>query len=82
VITILSSMAERTHFDVVLRGYDRVQVDEVVQLVGAALRDATPPTREQARAAVGAARFSVVLRGYDRTQVDAYLAGAARQLAG
>lgn len=46
-------------FDVVLRGYDRHQVDRYL----AALAEADSP--------VGPPSFPIVTRGYDRRQVDA-----------
>jgi hypothetical protein len=59
-----------TKFDVVLRGYDRVAVDALVEAVDAAAGD-----RHRIDAAVAErGRPPVVLRGYDRAQVDAWLA--------
>lgn len=58
-------------FDVVLRGYDRVAVDALVEVVDAAAGD-----RDRIDAAVRGG-LPVVLRGYDRAQVDAWLARRA-----
>jgi DivIVA domain-containing protein len=58
--------AEGPRFRVVLRGYDRHQVDECVR----ALKLSGTPAREFIHAVEG---FDVVLRGYDRREVDRYL---------
>lgn len=77
-------------FDVILRGYDRVQVTDLAYRVFAALSAATgaaPPvevpegTRPITSAELSAARFDVVLRGFDRTQVTDWIDGLARELA-
>lgn len=61
-------------FDIVLRGYDRAQVDQFVALLRAADGDtsAPAPAREGVRlpGTYAAPAFDVVLRGYDRTRVD------------
>ena len=54
-------------FDVVLRGYDRAQVDEFVARLRAADGGTSPPERPA---------FAVVLRGYGRGQVDRWVSGA------
>ncbi|MCP2339698.1 DivIVA domain-containing protein [Actinomadura rupiterrae] len=57
-------------FPVVMRGYHRVQVDELLGRVRAALDGSGPPlTADDVRQA----RFDVVMRGYDRRAVDALL---------
>ncbi|MEV8515395.1 hypothetical protein [Dactylosporangium sp. NPDC051484] len=59
-----------TEFDVVLRGYDRLAVDSLVQAVDAAGDD-----QDQIDAAIRkTGRLPVVLRGYHSAQVDAWLA--------
>ncbi|MFD8143962.1 DivIVA domain-containing protein [Streptomyces sp. NPDC059708] len=50
-------------FDVVLRGYDRRQVDQYF---------ASPPHQRS-----GSPRFDLARRGYDRAQVDAAVRQAA-----
>jgi cell division septum initiation protein DivIVA len=75
-------MTDAPSFPVVLRGYDRFQVDETIQLVRDAVRSTDPVLRTRARDAAAARSFSIVLRGYDRRPVDSYLADAARRLAG
>ncbi|MEU4623650.1 DivIVA domain-containing protein [Actinoplanes sp. NPDC023801] len=58
-------------FTVVLRGYDRAQVDSVIGQGFDALDEGSGPAkRAAARDALRAASFDVVLRGYDRDQVD------------
>ena len=63
-------------FDIVLRGYDRAQVDQFVALLRAADGDTSalpdghrPPS------------FDIVLRGYDRAQVDQWIAEATGESA-
>jgi DivIVA domain-containing protein len=53
-------MASR-NFTIVLRGYDRKEVDGYLDAVEAGTPSTTP------------AAFKVSLRGYDRRQVDQYL---------
>ncbi|MEV2274673.1 hypothetical protein AB0I72_03720 [Nocardiopsis sp. NPDC049922] len=74
-------------FDVLLRGYDRAQVDALVSRAYATLLDGTLPTRTFAldpllrldgadpitARELRAARIDVVLRGYDRAQVEGLL---------
>ncbi|MEV4347804.1 DivIVA domain-containing protein [Actinoplanes sp. NPDC049596] len=61
-------------FVVVLRGYDRVEVERVVSLAEAALASGNEVSRAAARTAIGEAQFTVRLRGYDRGEVDQELA--------
>jgi DivIVA domain-containing protein len=63
-------------FVVVLRGYDRVQVDAALA-EASKLRDSGQT--EAARQLLSGKRFDVRLRGYDRGQVDAHLEALARQ---
>ncbi|GAA0519181.1 hypothetical protein Ade02nite_80220 [Paractinoplanes deccanensis] len=67
-------------FAVVLRGYDRDEVDRVTALAETALGSGNEVSRAAARTAVGEARFTVVLRGYDRGMVDAHLRGLLERL--
>lgn len=60
-------------FTVVARGYDRGQVDAVIDRVNGAHDSGDQARIAEARSAAAAADFTVVLRGYDRAQVDAYL---------
>jgi DivIVA domain-containing protein len=70
-------------FTVVLRGYDRGQVDAAL---GSALdtinEGGGPAKRAAARDALRAASFEVTLRGYDRGQVDATVSRLLRELDG
>ncbi|MEV5750658.1 DivIVA domain-containing protein [Actinoallomurus sp. NPDC052308] len=50
-------------FDIVLRGYNRRQVDEYLRRLAQEPAGTTPPPV-----------FDMALRGYDRRQVDRYLA--------
>ncbi|MEU0488468.1 DivIVA domain-containing protein [Nocardiopsis sp. NPDC006139] len=77
-------------FDIVLRGYDRVQVADLAHRALAALSAGTgaPPAARAPEggepitsAELASARFDVVLRGYDRTQVGDWMDGVARELA-
>lgn len=63
-------------FPVVLRGYDRVQVDELLTRVEVALRDRSGLTADDVRST----RFAVVLRGYDQRLVDETLRECIREL--
>jgi hypothetical protein len=64
-------------FTVVLRGYDRLEVEALLGKGAAALATgADPAQRAAARQALKTADFTVVLRGYDRVQV----AGAVQEL--
>jgi hypothetical protein len=68
-------------FTVVLRGYERKQVDPALARAFAALDaggDATE--RANARNELRAAKFEVALRGYDRGQVDSVVEALLREL--
>ena len=60
-------------FVVVLRGYDRAQVDAAVRLAHEALVSGDRVRCAEAVAELGGTAFDVRLRGYDRSQVDGYL---------
>jgi DivIVA domain-containing protein len=62
----MSTPAEFRGFDVVLRGYDRDQVDRYLEALSQADSPMAPPA------------FRVVLRGYDRRQVDARIKDVLR----
>jgi DivIVA domain-containing protein len=66
-------------FTIVLRGYARPFVDELVRRGERALAG-DPATRETMRAEVTAAAFPLALRGYSVEEVDAYLADLAARL--
>ena len=67
-------------FAVVLRGYDRAEVDGVVLRVNDALKSDNLEARASAKEELRDQAFPVRLRGYDRAQVDEYLRQAALQL--
>jgi RNAse (barnase) inhibitor barstar len=67
-----------TEFSVVLRGYDRDQVDRLIERAQAAMAD--PALRAAVRAEIAAHGMSVVVRGYDRQQVEDTLARYAAHL--
>ncbi len=71
---ILEPMAEEVGFATVLRGYDRAQVDTMVERVRTGLDNPDPGVRGQLAELLRRPGFAIVLRGYDRRQVDAYLA--------
>lgn len=57
-------------FRVALRGYERRQVEECVQMARLSQRD--PAAAEALRVRLRSAPFDVVLRGYDRHEVERY----------
>lgn len=63
-------MAIEVDFTIVLRGYDRAQVEALLRQVDEALMSGDLALREAAAEAVRGATFQVALRGYDRAQVD------------
>ncbi|MCU7722679.1 DivIVA domain-containing protein [Actinoplanes sp. KI2] len=68
-------------FTVVLRGYDRTEVDRALGRAEAALTSGSESRRAASLAELGK-DFTVVLRGYDRQQVQqavAVLATALRE---
>jgi DivIVA domain-containing protein len=73
-------VGETHEFRVVLRGYDRSQVDLMIQRVGAALASTDPGLRARVSDEVRAVQFAVVLRGFDRHQVDVALKRLAAEL--
>ncbi|POM24508.1 Cell cycle protein GpsB [Actinomadura rubteroloni] len=68
----------RKRLPVVMRGYDRAQVDAFMERITRALRG----ERTMAADEVRAARFDVVVRGYDRRAVEALLVECATELRG
>jgi DivIVA domain-containing protein len=61
---------------VVLRGYDRKQVDTLLQRISQTLDGGPPISAEEVRGT----RFDVVLRGYDSRAVDELLRECLREL--
>jgi DivIVA domain-containing protein len=68
-------------FMVVVRGYDRAEVDELIQQANRALASADPAVRSAVEHKLRQPQLGTRLRGYDRAQVDARLAILADQLA-
>jgi DivIVA domain-containing protein len=77
---ILVDVATYVDFTVVLRGYDRAEVDSLVERVHDATASDSPTTRASAREELRRSVLRVRLRGYDRAQVDDYLRLMAEQL--
>jgi DivIVA domain-containing protein len=73
VMTDIGFQPANPGFVVVLRGYDRAQVDAAVRLADDALASGDRVRCAEAAAELGGAAFNVRLRGYDRDQVDDYL---------
>lgn len=73
-------MLEDGAFEVVLRGYDRHEVDQVVITVLSAVRNGGGPLIAEAIRQLAEARFTVRLRGYNKRQVDDYLIKAEAEL--
>jgi DivIVA domain-containing protein len=67
-------------FSVVLRGYDRLEVDALIARAGEAIQSSEPALRAAVRDELRAARLTVRMRGYDRSQVDGVLRRYAEQL--
>jgi cell division septum initiation protein DivIVA len=67
-------------FTIGLRGYDRQQVDALVQRATEALSSADERLRATAREALAEPTLLVRMRGYDREQVDTYLGRMAQLL--
>lgn len=69
-------MRTSARLPVVIRGYDRHQVDTLLRRVAQALDGGPPVSVEEVRAT----RFDVVLRGYDHRAVDELLRECIREL--
>jgi DivIVA domain-containing protein len=67
-------------FTVVLRGYDRSQVDKVLGDAVDALDSNNAAQRAAARDGLRTAKFDVAMRGYDRSQVDIGVKALLREL--
>jgi DivIVA domain-containing protein len=72
---------ETPKFRLVMRGYSRPQVHEVVVYVRMVLASPDAAQHARLREQLSDASFDIALRGYDRDEVDAYLDRVARQLA-
>lgn len=72
---------ETPQFRLVMRGYSRPQVEEVVVYVQTVLASPDATQHARLREHLPHAVFDVALRGYDRDEVDAYLDRVAKHLA-
>jgi DivIVA domain-containing protein len=70
-----------SRFPVVLRGYNRAQVDEVLDRIAGAAGPGSPQTAPVTADEIRASRFDVATRGYDRRAVDEALHEHIRRLA-
>jgi DivIVA domain-containing protein len=74
-------MTTGPEFTVVLRGYDRAEVDFLIDRVDGALAAGNPTFRVMVARELRTARLPVAVRGYDRAQVDDFLTRTAAMLA-
>jgi DivIVA domain-containing protein len=72
-VTDIRFQAADPDFVIVLRGYDRAQVDAAVRVAHDALLSGDSATCAEAATDLAGIAFDVRLRGYDRNQVDDYL---------
>ena len=70
-----------SRFPVVLRGYNRAQVDEVLDRISGVPRAGSPQAEPVTADEIRASRFDVATRGYDRRAVDEALHEHIRRLA-
>ncbi|HEV7934803.1 MAG TPA: DivIVA domain-containing protein [Actinomadura sp.] len=70
-----------SHFPAALRGYNRTQVDTLIQRITATAEGGSPQTPAITAAEVRASRFDLSTRGYDRRVVDEALHEHIRRLA-
>jgi DivIVA domain-containing protein len=70
-----------SRFPVVLRGYNRAQVDAVLDRIAGVARSKSPQTGPVTADEIRASRFDVATRGYDRRTVDEALHEHIRRLA-
>jgi DivIVA domain-containing protein len=74
-------MGTGPNFAVVPKGYDRAEVDSLIDRVDGALTTENPTFRALVAREVRAAQPQVAPRGYDRSQVDEFLTRTAALLA-
>jgi DivIVA domain-containing protein len=70
-----------SRFPVALRGYNRTQVDALIQRIAATAEGGSPQTPAVTAAEVRSSRFDLSVRGYDRRAVDEALHEHIRRLA-
>ena len=68
------------HFSLVLRGYDREQVDAVSARAMTAIEAGTPAERSEMAAELSSTQFRMVMRGYMPEQVDAHVTVLLQEL--
>jgi DivIVA domain-containing protein len=68
-------------FAVVPKGYDRAEIDFLIDRVDGALTTDNPSFRAMVAREVEAAQPHIATRGYDRSQVDEFLTRTAALLA-
>jgi DivIVA domain-containing protein len=68
------------HFSVVLRGYDREQVDAVSARAMRAIEGGTAAERSEIAAELTSSHFRMVMRGYMPEQVDAHVTMLLQEL--
>jgi DivIVA domain-containing protein len=68
-------------FSIVLRGYDRAEVDGLIKQGNLALMSSDPSERSAVERTLRQPELTTRMRGYDRSQVDRQLAILADQLA-
>jgi DivIVA domain-containing protein len=74
-------MGDHMGFTIVLRGYDRGEVDAMVERIRSALASSSHALRSSLRSELTRPAFRVTFRGYDRFEVDDYLRQAIDRLA-
>jgi DivIVA domain-containing protein len=67
-------------FTIVLRGYDRAEVDATLQRIRQAQASIDPALRASVRTELNNVAFRIRMRGYDRFEVDDYLRRAIDRL--
>jgi DivIVA domain-containing protein len=67
-------------FTIVLRGYDRDQVNDLIRRANRALGSPDPAARAEMQGELRHAAIPIRMRGYDRSEVDKRLATLADQL--
>ncbi len=80
--SLASGFTTMPAFVLQLRGYDRVQVDQLVALAEQAIAADDPRLRAHVAQALRATKMQTVLRGYSIPQVDDYRARSAAELDG
>lgn len=80
-LTVIRMGGTGPDFAVVPKGYDRAEIDFLIDRVDGALMTENPVFRAMVAREVQTAQPHVATRGYDRSQVDDYLTRTAALLA-